>query len=134
MCKLSNKDFVTLGSFPVLCLNGEGVDATVGGVESASVYAELMGVHDGEMEWAFNVHYHPDILKAAFDQFGSSVMVYESVIVSDINEFISALAHFIHNVNNTTLATRLGYYVLNISNLTRSDIRSVLLVNYGVSE
>lgn len=134
MCKLSNRSFITLGSFPVLCLNGEGADTTVGGVESVSIYAELMGVYNGEMEWAFEAHYHRDILADNFDQMNSTVKVYESVIISNLDEFISAFTHFVHNVNETTISRRLGYYALKLYSFTRADIRAMLLVNYGISE
>lgn len=136
MTKLNEYTFITLGSFPVLNFNGEGADATISGVESVSLCATRFSSPDneGEIEWCFEAKYHRDILKSEFDRLESVITVYESVLVSDLNEFVFAFAHLAHNLNNTTLANRCGYFALKVDNLTREDIRSSLLVNYGISE
>ena len=136
MTKLNDYTFVTLGSFPVLNLNGEGADATIGEVESVSLTATRFGCPDGDgkTEWAFEAKFHPDILKCEFDRIESVITICESVLISDLNEFISGFVHFAHNMNETSLARRLGYFALKVDNLTREDLRSMLLVNYGISE
>lgn len=136
MCKLNDRDFITLGSFPVLNLNGEGADATIKTVESVSLIAERLGDTDnnGQTEWAFEAHYHTNLLNNEYDRIEPNIRLYEVVLISDLNEFISAFAHFVHNVNNTSLATRLGFFTLKADNLTREEVRASLLVHYQIDE
>lgn len=136
MTKISDYTFITLGSFPVLNLNGEGADATIGEVESVSLHATRFGSADsnGETEYLLEAEFRTDILKSEFNRMESVINVRESVLVSDLNEFVSAFAHFAHNLNETTLARRCGFFALKVDNLTREDIRASLLVNYGISE
>lgn len=136
MTKISDYTFITLGSFPVLNLNGEGADATISKVESVSLHATRFGSadSDGKTEYLLEAEFRTDILKSEFNRMESVINVRESVLVSDLNEFISAFAHFAHNLNETTLANRCGFFALKVDNLTREDIRASLLVNYGINE
>lgn len=136
MSKLNDRTFLTLGSFPVLDLNGKGADATVSGVTSVSLYATRFGCpdRDGKTEWAFEAKFHRDILKCEFNRLESVITVCESVLISDLNEFISAFAHFAHNLNETTLVHRCGFFALKLDNLTREDIRASLFMNYRITQ
>lgn len=136
MCKFTEYTNVTLGLFPVLNLNGEGADATISMVDGVSLIAERMSEPNamGATEWAFNAIYHPNVLHSEFDRMESGISVQESVIVFNLDEFVFAFTHFIHNINKTTLADRLGLYALKIDNLTREDIRAMLLVHYMINE
>lgn len=137
MCKLSDYTTITTGTYKVLNLNGEGADATIGRVDGVSVVAyqisDDLGKYDG-VEWQFEAVYHDDPLTSCYERCESAIRIQESVIISDFDEFVSKFTRFINGINDTSLATRLGFFALSVYNVTEADICALLLVNYDVSE
>lgn len=137
MCKLSDFNTITTGIYKVLNLNGEGADATISRVDGVSILATQVCDDFGEcdgVEWTFEAIYHDDPLASCYGRCESAIRVQESVITSDFNEFVSEFTRFINGINDTSLATRLGFYALSVYGMTEADVRSLLLVNYGVTE
>ena len=137
MIKLSDCVTITTGTYKVLNLNGEGADATIGRVDGVSILAcqvsDDLGEYDG-VEWQFEAIYHDNPLTSCYERCESAIRIQESVIISDFNEFVSKFTRFINGINDTSLAARLGFFALSVYNVTESDMRAMLLVNYGVSE
>lgn len=137
MTRLSDYKTISTGIYKVLNLNGDDADATIGRVDGVSILAyqvcDDLGEYDG-VEWQLEAIYHDDPLTSCYERCESAIRIQKSVIISDYDEFVFKFTRFINGINDTSLAARLGFFALSVYNVTESDIRALLLVNYGISE
>lgn len=136
MFKFIDYTHVSLGLFPVINLNGEGADSTLGSVDGVSIITERLTDPNaaGMTEWIFEAVYIEREVRPEYDRVESYVHIRENVLVFNYDEFISALTRFVNGVNQTTLANRCGFYALKLNNLTREDIRASLFMNYRITQ
>lgn len=136
MCKFTDYTDVTLGMFPVINLNGEGADSTIGNVDGVSIIAERLTEPNagGMTEWIFEAFYLERKVRPEYDRVESVIRIRENVLAFTFDELVSALTRFINGINQTTLANRCGFYALKLNNITCEDIRASLFANYRITQ
>lgn len=128
---------VTLGSFDVLSLNGEGADETVRDVCRVSVdvtrtyLAEYCGEED---EWELSATYQGDASKNTLNVTHAEVSVRRYFTTDNFEDFIIAISRFVRSLNSTDIATRCGWLSLKTDTWEESATRAVLLTGYRIDE
>lgn len=135
--KMSEYCRVTLVSFDVLSLNGEGADETLKDVYRVSVNvtrthgAEYYGEED---EWELSATYRGDASKNSLNVTHAEVTVRRYFRTNNFGDFIIAISRFIRSLNSTDIVTRSGWLSLKTDMWEESDTRAVLLTGYGIDE
>ena len=135
--KMSEYCCVTLGSFDVLSLNGEGADSTVKDVCRVSVNVTRTYVaeyHGEEDEWKLSATYRGDASKNSLNVTHAEVAVRRYFRTNNFGDFIIAISRFIRSLNSTDIATRSGWLSLRTDTWEESATRAVLLTGYGIDE